>query len=169
MKDIATDRMGQPVILYVTAALHEPGPKGNPRIWTIACWNGEEWKFHEITRSTHNYDMGSLYLGVDEWKVIAPTEPGPQKLGTGGEIAVWISSDEGKSWKMEKQLTRDSARNHGYVRRPHNADRDFHGFWADGNPDKLSESHLYFTDRDGKVSVLPYDMKTEEVKPAPVN
>jgi len=166
MKDIATDWLGQPVILYLTAASHEPGPKGDPRIWTIARWNGEKWEFHEITRSTHNYDMGSLYLGFDTWKVIAPTEAGPQKHGTGGEIAVWISTDEGKTWKKEKPLTTGSQSNHGYVRRPHNAHPDFYAFWADGNPDTLSESRLYFTNRDGSnVHLLPYDMNEAEATP----
>lgn len=168
MKDINFDAAGKPVILCVTSASHEPGPQGDPRIWTIAHWNGGEWKFHEITRSTHNYDMGSLYLGADEWKVIGPTEAGPQPHGTGGEIAVWVSKDEGKTWKKDKQLTKGSTSNHGYVRRPHHAHPDFYGFWADGNPDQLSESRLYFTNRDGKVSVLPYTMNSDSMRPTPI-
>ena len=158
VKDIGTDWMGQPVILYITAALQEPGPRADQRIWTIARWNGEKWEFHEITRSTHNYDMGSLYLGVDEWRVIGPTESGIQKHGAGSAIAVWLSTDEGKTWKMEKQITKQSALNHGYVRRPHNAHKDFYGFWADGSPDKLSKSHLYFINHKGAIRTLPYQM-----------
>ncbi len=38
--------------------------------------------------------------------------------------------------------------------------------WADGNPDKLSISRLYFADFEGKtVRRLPYDMKEEFATP----
>ena len=72
---------------------------------------------------------------------------------------------------MEKQITKESALNHGYVRRPHNAHKDFYGFWADGSPDKLSKSHLYFINHKGAIRTLPYQMheNSEPVWPlAPV-
>jgi hypothetical protein len=44
-----------------------------------------------ITRAWHNYDMGSLYIEPDQtWRLIAPIPPGPQRHGTGGEMAMWI-------------------------------------------------------------------------------
>jgi len=86
MKDINFDADGNPVILVVTAAFHQPGPIGDPRIWTIAHWDGKRWQFHEVTRWTGNYDMGSLYVEGDTWRIIGPTEPGPQRYGTGGEV-----------------------------------------------------------------------------------
>ncbi|NQU44474.1 BNR-4 repeat-containing protein, partial [bacterium] len=87
LKDINFDSEGRPLLLYVTSASFEPGPKGDPRIWTLAKWTGAEWRFIEITTSTHNYDMGSLYVEDDgTWRIIAPTEPGPQRHGTGGEM-----------------------------------------------------------------------------------
>lgn len=161
MKDIGFDATGNPVILYLTSGSHQPGPKGAPRTWTIAHWAGDKWFFRDITHSTHNYDMGSLYIEPDgTWRVIGPTEVGPQEHGTGGEIAIWVSNDEGKTWEKTQTVTHDSSRNHGYVRRPRNAHDDFYGFWADGNPDSISESHLYFTDKSGKtVWSLPYNMK----------
>lgn len=166
MKDIATDFMGMPAILYITSASHQPGPPGAPRMWTIARWDGYRWQFHEVAPASHNYDMGSLYIAHDEWKIIAPIENGPQPHGAGGEIAVWTSKNEGKSWQKEKQLTGGSGMNHGYVRRPHCAHPEFHGFWADGNPDQPSKSRLYFTDRSGSaVWQLPYLMKAEMAKP----
>lgn len=59
---------------------------------------------------------------------------------------------------------------HGYVRRPVNAHPEFHGFWADGNTDALSESRLYFTDRSGEtVRCLPYDMESETSEPKPLD
>jgi hypothetical protein len=163
MKDIGFDAKGNPVILYLTSSSHQPGPAGDPRTWTIAHWTGGEWVFREITTSTHNYDMGSLYVEPDgTWRVIGPTEPGSQKYGTGGEIAIWTSRDEGKTWEKIKDVTNNSTRNHGYVRRPRHAHPDFYGFWADGNPDALSESRLYFTDQSGtQIRCLPYDMEND--------
>lgn len=167
LKDLGFDAKGHPVLLYLTSGNHRPGPAGAPRIWTVAHWSGERWVFHEVTRSTHNYDMGSLYLESDgTWRIIGPTEAGPQEHGAGGEVAMWISRDQGKTWRMTRQLTRRSKRNHGYVRRPVNAQPDFYGFWADGNPDQLSESRLSFTNREGgAVWQLPYEMKEGQAKP----
>lgn len=160
MKDIGFDAKGRAVILYLTASHHQPGPAGDPRTWTIAHWTGERWAFHEVAKSTHNYDMGSLYIEADRtWRIIAPTQPGPQPHGAGGEIAVWVSADQGKTWRKTRDVTTHSERNHGYVRRPVNAQPEFYGFWADGDPEAMSESHLYFTDRTGSaVWRLPYDM-----------
>lgn len=162
LKDIGFDAQGNPVILYVTSSHYQPGPSGNPRTWTIAHWKGKEWEFNEVTQSTHNYDMGSLYIEADGlWRIIAPTEPGPQLQGAGGEIAIWIGDDQGRTWKKTHNITRDSPRNHGYVRRPVNAHADFYGFWADGNPNMMSESRLYFTNKSGnQVLCLPYDLES---------
>lgn len=170
LKDLGFDAKGHPVLLYLTSANHQPGPGGAPRLWTTAQWSGGKWVFHEVTRSTHNYDMGSLYLEDDgSWRIIAPTEAGPQEHGTGGEIAMWVSKDEGKSWKMTRQLTRTSKRNHGHVRRPVNAHPGFYGFWADGHPDQLSPSHLFFTDREGsQVWQLPDEITGKVAKPEEV-
>lgn len=170
MKDVGFDAKGSPVILYVTSASHQPGPAGAPRTWTIAHWSGTAWNFREVTASTHNYDMGSLYIEADGvWRIIAPTEKGPQEYGSGGEIAVWLSRDEGRTWKKTRQVTRNSAFNHGYVRRPVNAQSDFYGFWVDGNSDVLSKSHLYFTSKAGdQVWRLPYIMEGSFANPETV-
>jgi hypothetical protein len=110
--------------------------------------------------------MGSLYIKGSHWKVIGPTEDGPQKFGTGGEVAIWESKDAGVSWKLAKQVTNQSAMNHGYVRRPVNARNPFFSFWADGNPDSFSKSFLYFSDSKGKrVYQLPYEMEENFERP----
>ncbi len=167
LKDIGFDHQGNPLLLYITSNSHKPGPEGSPRQWTLAHWSGNNWLFHVITESTHNYDMGSLYVeesGI--WKIIAPTEPGPQHWGTGGEIAIWTSDDRGKTWHKNIQLTRNSIRNHTYIRRPRNAHAKFYAFWADGNPDSLSLSRLYFTDKTGKnIRILPYEMERKLESP----
>jgi hypothetical protein len=171
LKDIGFDAEGNPLILYITSSNFRPGPGGRPRTWTIAHWQGKEWAFRDVTQSTHNYDMGSLYVEADgRWRIIAPTEPGPQQHGTGGEVAVWVSDDRGRTWKNQRDVTQDSPRNHCYVRRPVNAHDDFYAFWADGNPDEMSESHLYFTNKSGdKVRRLPYDMKAAHSSPRPLD
>lgn len=167
LKDIGFDLDGNPVLLYITSNDFQPGPSGTPRTWTIAHWKGGNWVFREVAPATHNYDMGSLYLEEDgTWRIIAPTAPGPQHWGTGGEIAMWTSNDQGQRWRKIKDLTAGSARNHGYARRPLNAHPDFYAFWADGNPDSLSISRLYFTSQSGEVRALPYEMTEQDLKPA---
>jgi hypothetical protein len=170
MKDIGFDAKGNPVVLYVTSRSHQPGPESGPRTWNIAHWSGDKWNIRKVTTSTHNYDMGSLYIENDKsWRIIAPTEVGPQKHGTGGEVAMWLSIDQGLTWKKTRDVTQKSTYNHGYVRRPVNAQSDFYGFWADGNPDGLSESRLYYTDKSGsQVWQFPYTMEGSSASPTPV-
>jgi hypothetical protein len=168
MKDIVVDAQGHPAILVVTSRHHMPGPQGDPRTWTLARWDGEAWRFTDITQSTHNYDMGQLWLeeGGALWRILAPTTTGPQRWGAGGEIALWERRDPDGAWSHVRDITRDSPRNHGYVRRPTNAHPDFYAFWADGHPDVKSASHLYFTNRAGDtVWRLPYDMEGDYATP----
>lgn len=148
LKDIDLDARGQPVMLYITSDDYRPGPHPRPRRWTVAHFTDGRWQFHEITDAWHNYDMGSLYLErADRWRIIAPTEPGPQRYGTGGEVAVWTSRDQGHSWRKTRQLTQRSEWNHGYVRRPMDAHSEFYAFWADGDPTRMTPSRLYFTNQ----------------------
>ena len=162
LKDIQFDEQERPIILYMTSNGHESGPHNDPRIWHTARWTGESWEIRDITHSDNNYDHGSLYLESDgTWKMIGPTETGPQPYNPGGEMALWESKDKGASWTKMKQLTRNSVYNHTYARRPMNARDDFYAFWADGHGRQPSESRLYISDKDGKVFMLPQVMNTE--------
>lgn len=162
VKDIAFDQNSNPVVLYLTSGDYRPGPKGDPRTWTLAHWDGKQWNYREVTHSTHNYDMGSLYIEDDMWRIVAPTDAGPQRWGTGGEMVLWESRDQGQTWERIRNITQNSVMNQAYARRPVNAHPDFYAFWADGNPDEVSISHLYFTNRSGdKVWRLPYEMEGE--------
>jgi len=110
--------------------------------------------------------MGSLYIEADgSWRVIGPTQPGPQPYNPGGEVAMWVSRDRGASWRMARQLTQESPFNHTYVRRPVDAHRDFYALWADGHGRQPSPSSLYFCDIEGNVRVLPRVMDGDFARP----
>jgi hypothetical protein len=170
LKDIRLDKEGRPVILFLTSKGYDPGPRNDPRTWRIARWTEEKWEIRPAMTSDNNYDMGSLYLEEDgAWRIIAPTETGPQPYNTGGEMAMWVSKDQGQSWQKVKQLTKNSQYNHTYARRPVNAHPDFYALWADGHAREPSESTLYFCDKEGNVRVLPREMKGEFETPRLLN
>ena len=165
MKDITYDQENRPVILYITSKGFEAGPQNDPRTWRTARWNGEEWIIRIITTSDNNYDMGSLYIEDDgTWRLIGPTETGPQPYNPGGEMALWESKDQGQSWTKVKQMTQGSEYNHTYARRPLNVHPDFYAFWADGHGRQPSESRLYISDKDGNVFRFPQQMNGEMAK-----
>ncbi len=167
LKDLNFDAQGHPVVLFLTSKGFEPGPANGPRQWRTARWTGKEWLFHPFTTSGNNYDHGSLYIEPDgTWRVIAPTDLGPQPYNPGGEMVMWTSADQGVTWKRVKQLTHDSPRNHTYARRPVNVHPDFYALWADGNARQPSESSLYFTNQRGDhVWRLPQSMTAEFALP----
>lgn len=169
LKDIRLNDQGQPVILFLTSGGYESGPENAPRTWRTARWTGEAWEIRPMTTSDNNYDMGSLYLEDDgTWRVIAPTEPGPQRFNPGGEMTMWVSSNQGQTWSKAKQLTAGSLLNHTYARRPVNAHPDFYAFWADGHGRQPSPSRLYFCNRAGEVFMLPPKMDGEFARPIPI-
>ena len=169
IKDINFGSDGNPVILYLTSDNYLTGPAGGVRSWQTAHWDGRQWHFRDLTTSTHCYDSGSLWIDDDDvWTVIAPTDAGPQYWGTGGEMVMWRSRDKGQTWKRVRTLTHDSPRNHGYARRPLHADPDFYAFWADGDPDNMSISRLYFCNERGDLFRMPYTMQSEWQKPEPI-
>lgn len=167
MKDLNFDADGRPVILYLTSRGAQTGPEHDPRTWTTARWTGREWEVRSAIVSDNNYDTGCLHIESHRtWRIIGPTETGPQPYNTGGEIAVWTSADQGGTWIKERMVTKNSPYNHTYVRRPVNAHPDFYAFWADGHARKVSESRLYFCDRTGKhVFRLPSLMTQDTQKP----
>jgi len=166
MQDMNFDAAGRPVLLYTTSGGSESGPVNDPRIWTTAAWNGREWEIRGTIRSDNNYDMGSIYLERDDlWRIIGPTEDGPQAYNTSGEIAMWTSTDRGATWTKVKQMTSGSQYNHGYCRRPINAHPDFYAIWADGHGRQPSDSRLYFCDKQGNAYRLPPTMTGDFAKP----
>jgi hypothetical protein len=169
INDLNFDNDGNPVILYETSKGPEPGPQTGMRQWYTAHLKAGRWQIHRLAESDHNYDMGSLMVAKNgAWQVIAPTASGPQAYNTGGEIVMWESSDEGRSW-TSRPLTANSPYNHSYPRRPVNAHPGFYAFWADGNGRQPSPSRLYFSDREGNVYRLPEKMEKPYERPVKVS
>lgn len=155
LKALTFDAAGRPAILYITSKGYEAGPANGPRTWKVARWNGEAWERRAITTSDNNYDMGSLWIDGDTWRVIGPTDAGPQAFNPGGEMVLWQSDDAGVTWRRERTLTKGSARNHTYARRPVDVHSDFYALWADGHGRRPSSSDLYFANQKGDVFRLP--------------
>jgi hypothetical protein len=169
LKDIRFDNDDRPVILYITSKGYQSGPANDPRTWTTARWTGTAWQIRSAMVSDNNYDMGSLWIDSDgTWRIVAPTETGPQPYNPGGEVALWTSTDQGNSWQKTKQLTSGSERNHTYVRRPLQAHPDFFALWADGHGRQPSLSQLYFCNEQGDVRLLPRQMDSDHARPEPV-
>lgn len=170
INDVNFDKDGRPIIFYNLSKGYESGPKFGERVMMVAHWTGKDWDFHKVTTTDHNYDMGSLYVEEDgTWRIIAPTF-GPQPWSTGGEVGMWLSRNQGKSWVKVRSLTKNSKYNHSYVRRPLNASFGFYAFWADGHAFRPSESCLYFTNKSGdRVCVLPFEMHFDFEKPLRIN
>lgn len=166
LNDVVFDADRRPVILYVTSRGFHPGPDNGPRVWHTAWWTGNHWDIRDVTTSDSNYDMGSLWPGDGgPWRIIAPTERGPQPFNPGGEVAMWESAGPDAAWRKTKQLTSGSRYNHTYVRCPRHAHPDFYAFWADGHGRRPSPSRLYFCDREGRVKMLPRRMTTDFAEP----
>lgn len=159
-QDLNFDRRGNPVVMVTSSKGYESGPENGPRKWEIFHYMGKKWENHVVTTSDNNYDLGSIYYeSKNRWRVIGPTENGPQAYNTGGEIAMWVSRDAGKSWQKKKQMTENSSMNHTYVRRPVDAHPGFYALWADGHGRKPSESNIYFCNKKGDVFKLPREIK----------
>lgn len=143
MKDMRYDSLGRPVCLYLTSLGHKPGPGNAPYEWRVTWWTGERWATRTVCTSDHNYDMGSLFLDGDHWRIVGPTAPGAFPFAQGGNIEVWESTDGGNKWTKTGDVDGNRSLNNGYVRRVINGRPPFEFFWADGHPHEVSPSRLY--------------------------
>jgi hypothetical protein len=169
LKDLRYDSNDHPVLLYITSKGYQSGPQNNPRTWTVSRWTGSQWVTSPVTTSDNNYDFGELWMfAEDDWRIIGPTETGPQPFNPGGEIAMWKSTDQGATWNKVRQLTQNSPMNHTYVRRALNAHPDFIAIWADGHGRQPSNSRLYLCDIHGNTFQLPSQMTADTAAPIPL-
>ena len=101
-----------------------------------------------------------VYKVVCPYILVFMRMEGRIRCGARDALMAEISIDEGKTWKKERAITKNSPFNHTYARRPVNADPDFYAYWADGHGRQPSESRLYFCDSTGqRVLRLPTTMK----------
>jgi len=164
--DVNFDASGKPIVLYLTSKGYQSGPVNDPRQWNTAYWTGSSWRIAPVTVSDNNYDFGSLYVEEGNvWRIIGTPGIGPQAYNTGGEVSMWVSTDSGKTWKLERQMTQNSEFNHCYPRRPINPHPDFYALWATGHGRKKSESTIYFCNKKGDVFELPRQMNSDTQKP----
>ena len=169
VKDLNFDADGNPIVLFLESEDFRPGPLETKRTLKVGHRVDGQWTFHTVAETDHNYDMGSLWVEGDTWRVIAPTGPGTHPYFSGGEVEQRVSTDSGRTWRHDRWLTEDSAFPHNYVRRPHNAHEGFDAFWADGDPSAPSSSHLWFSSREGDLWEFPYtiDANARMVRPLP--
>src|SRR4029077_20870149 len=96
LKDIQFDSRGNPIVVYVESFSAEAAGEHATRTWLLARFTQDGWRTSKITTSDHNYDFGQLYIDSDKvFRLLAPTDPGPQPHMTGGEIVAWLSEDAG--------------------------------------------------------------------------
>jgi hypothetical protein len=170
LKDITFDPAGNPLILFETSRDFRAGPSGDPRLYRLARWTGREWVVTEVCPTDHDYDMGSLYVEPEVWRVLAPTGPGAKPYHTGGEVVSWISRDQGATWAKERDVTGGSALHQSYVRRPLGAHDPFYAFWAEADSHDRGPSGLLFCNHDGsRVWRLPRTMAGAVATPEPVD
>jgi hypothetical protein len=171
MKDIDYDATGNPILLYLTVSDasgdgHLPGPQVGARTIHTAHWTGGAWQIRDVMTTDHNYDHGELSIEADgTWRLTGAFIDGPQQFGTGGELGVWTSQNQGTSWQLAYQLTQNSQYNQTYVRLPVNAHDDFAAYWADGNAFSQSASRLYFSTKNGEVYRMPTQFTSDFVAP----
>lgn len=159
LKDVVIDADGRLHVLLLNAAA--PGHPGDGRIrtWWLHTWDGLEHSATRVATSTHNFDMGSMFIRPERVDVIAPVIPGPCPQDAGGEVALLRSEISAQpEFRIERALTRDSSTNHTFVRRVERSGSDVIAFWADGDTRNRSPSSLYLCDDDGTVHKLPHRM-----------
>ncbi len=147
LKDIQLDPQGNPCILFIDGHTVTYGC-----IWNFARHTPDGWSIHEIARSDHMFDGGSIViLADDDFRVYAPTTIS-QPYEDGGEIEEWQSTDGGQTWTNTKHVTTGSTYSHNHVKTVFNhASGDFRVFWSYGdakNPPETRHVDLYYYGED---------------------
>jgi hypothetical protein len=164
LRNLVFSPMGHPIILQVTRQTAKAGPSKQSRLWTVTRWVGREWETAATLSSDSDFDGGDMAADRLTLYLAAATIPGPQPNAAGGDMVLWKSLDQGRSWYPQR-LTHDSPVNQNWARHPVNAVAGMDFLWTDGNAMKPSQSRIYFADRAGNTYVLPTLMKAETAKP----
>ena len=106
---------------------------------------------HRKNKETGKWDAAATKIAIADWAAALDSSGGLSRIRENIE-----------SWKLSAKYTANSPLNHCYVRRPVDCKDPFWCFWADGNADAFSISHLFFADSKGNVFRLPYEIGPED-------
>ena len=157
IKSMDFDAAGNPVVMYLTVSDatgggHNAGPQPGGRTVHTAYWDGAQWLINDMLTTNSNYDHGELWIdAAGNWNVLGAFLDGPQVWGTGGQIGLWQSDDQGATWDFIRQLSFDENYNSTYPRLVTDADDEFFALWADGDAYDPSDSRLYFMNAEGTM------------------
>lgn len=111
--DIAFERAGNPVIVYVIF------PRETEHVYRYACWNGKAWENHDIVlaggwfpqtpkggQEREKYYSGGIVLDHSNPSIVYLS----RSIRGVFEIEKWATSDHGYTWNSEK-ITSDSDKN----------------------------------------------------------
>ncbi len=162
--DVTFDQKGNPVVFYIKENKTDTTDTYLYQ-WRIAVWTGTAWSIRRITSSDSLYEFGSLYIDEDGiWRMIGGDGVGTNDKTVGGQVNLWTSSDNGVTWKRNKQLTAQSGINAYNARRPVNAQDSFYALWTDNQDKRNKSSNMYISNREGEVFQLPRHMDENWVK-----
>jgi hypothetical protein len=148
VNDLILDDENKPFILFNTGPWTVSTTSGEGQ-WKLAKHNGHEWVTYPIAPCDNLFDRGCLLITADDrLKAYLPMSDDGRD---GGEIAEFVSYDEGETWIQEQMVTHDSEYSHNYVVRVANHHPDLQVFWSygDSSPtgssenDQASEVYLY--------------------------
>ncbi|MEM6391665.1 MAG: BNR-4 repeat-containing protein [Planctomycetota bacterium] len=171
LKNVSFDGAGRPVVVYLTSGSAWPKEDSGPHRWRIARYDGADvgWSHHAICESDHNYDHGELLiLSDDDWRLIIPSDPGPQRRATGGGMCLWRSADRGTTWQRDHRVVEPEGVNHTYARRVFEGSDDFAFLWASANAHDPGPVDLWFADREGKTRKMPRTVGGDFTEPETV-
>lgn len=167
LQDVNFDSRGNPVGILVMSRASQLGRPSAPgrRLWTTLRYTGREWEDNAVIYSDNDDDGGCIH--IDEgllYEVVAPTMPGPAAKMPGGDMYIWRSKDQGRSYNKQP-LTEGSGLMHNLARRPLNAHPHFYTLWfGAAPPDEQAPARLFFADKGGLVHALPPKMDEDVVK-----
>ena len=139
VNDFAIGGDGTPYILFnegpwSQAALPAPGE------WKLARRSESGWVINSIAPCNHLFDRGCLL--VDRAPRLRAFLPVGHDLHDGGEMVEYSSEDNGHTWELSNEITRDSELSHNYAVRVLGAAQDFQVFWSFGSSEPCGSSAM---------------------------
>lgn len=163
IKDVNFDRMGNPTVLYMSTFAPEVRGRRLRKTWYTARWF-RQWYTTGLIMSDHIGDSGCLL--IDErmnWTLLATTDPGLCEGMAGGDVVMWLSRDQGRSWYRG---TLTEKRHCWGIRRAWPASAEMTAMWLGADIDDFQGATIYYSDDSGSVRKLPGGMDGDWGVPA---